>query len=71
MMADGAAFTNIIYKLFILNVCKSRRFAIQSICSVNHQNVKEMVYVGCKMPYACKSKGHATADIFRRLNAYV
>ena len=28
---------------------------------------KEMVYVGCKMPYACKSKGHATADIFRRL----
>ena len=32
---------------------------------------KEMVYVGCMMPYACKSKGHATADIFRRLNAYV
>ena len=32
---------------------------------------KEMVYVGYMMHYACKSKGHATADIFRRLNAYV
>ena len=27
---------------------------------------KEMVYVGYMMHYACKSKGHATADIFRR-----
>ena len=55
-------------------ICKTYRWSC--LLSKRWHNMrrtvfKEMVYVGCKMPYDCKSKGHATADIFRRLNAYV